>query len=93
VEFEWDPQKAEADLKQHGVSFYEGATIFGDPLSITIPDPDHSFDESRCLIVGLSSAGRLLIVSHADMGDRIRIISARDLTPKERSEYEEGDFA
>jgi uncharacterized protein len=76
VEFEWDPQKAEADLKQHGVS-----------------DPDHSFDESRCLIVGLSSAGRLLIVSHADMGDRIRIISARDLTPKERSEYEEGDFA
>lgn len=93
MEFEWDPEKSKSNLRQHGVSFEEAATVFYDALSITVPDPDHSFDETRYVIVGVSHEGRLLIVSHADRGDRIRIISARELTRDERSAYEEGDFS
>jgi len=89
VEFEWDPKKAALNLKRHGVSFQEAATVFGDPLSITAPDPDHSVEENRSIIVGQSHRGRLLIVSHTERGDRIRIISARELTRKERKAYEE----
>lgn len=92
VEFEWDPDKADGNLRRHGVSFYEAATVFGDPLSITVPDPDHSFDESRYVIVGLSQSRRYLIVSHTERGGRIRIINARELTRDERSAYEEGNF-
>jgi uncharacterized protein len=92
VEFEWDPNKAESNLKHHGVSFHEAATVFDDPLSITVPDPDHALDEERYVIVGISHEGRLLIVSHAERGDHIRIISARELTRVERSAYEKGDF-
>jgi hypothetical protein len=92
MEFEWDPKKAALNLKQHGVSFQEATTVFGDPLSITAPDPDHSSEENRCIIVGQSHRGRLLIVSHTERGDRIRIISARELTRKERRAYEEEDF-
>lgn len=92
MEFEWDPNKASINLKKHQVSFHEAATAFGDPLSITAPDPDHSVDEERYLIVGSSHRGRLLIVSYAERGDRIRIISARELTRTERKAYEEGDF-
>jgi uncharacterized DUF497 family protein len=92
VEFEWDADKSESNLKQHGVSFHEATTVFDDTLSITVPDPDHSFDETRYVIVGVSHEGRLLIVSHADRADRIRIISARELTRDERSAYEEGHF-
>ena len=92
MEFEWDPEKAESNLKLHGVSFREAATVFDDTLSITVPDPDHSFDEARYVIVGVSHEGRLLVVSHAERGDRIRIISARELTRDERSAYEEGNF-
>ena len=69
-----------------------GGEVFDDTLSITVPDPDHSFDEARYVIVGVSHEGRLLIVSHAERGDHIRIISARELTRDERSAYEEGDF-
>ena len=92
VEFEWDPDKAEANLAKHGVSFHEAATIFGDPLSIAVADPDHSIDEKRDIIVGLSRSGRFLIVSYAERRERIRIINARELTREERSDYEEGDF-
>jgi uncharacterized DUF497 family protein len=93
VEFEWDPDKSESNLKEHGVSFHDAATVFSDPLSITVSDPDHSFDEARYIIVGISHEGRLLIVSHTERGDHIRIISARELTRDERSAYEEeGDF-
>jgi uncharacterized DUF497 family protein len=91
MDFEWDPKKAALNLQRHGVSFQEAATVFGDPLSITAPDPDHSFGESRYIIVGQSHRGRRLIVSHTERGDRIRIISARELTRKETKAYEE-DF-
>jgi hypothetical protein len=87
--FEWDPQKAALNLRKHRVSFQEAATVFSDPLSVTIPDPDHSADENRYLIIGQSHGLRLLIVAHAEQGERIRIISARKLTPTEREAYEE----
>jgi uncharacterized DUF497 family protein len=89
MEFEWDPQKAARNLQRHGVSFAEAATVFADPLSVTVADPDHSTAEDRFLIVGQSYRGRLLIVSFAERGNRIRIISARELTRAERKAYEE----
>ena len=88
--FEWDKRKAAANLKKHGVSFEEAATVFGDPLSITIEDPDHSEDETRFVIIGQSYQGRTIIVAHAERGDNIRIISARLATRRERQAYEEG---
>jgi uncharacterized DUF497 family protein len=88
VEFEWDPQKAEKNLRKHGVTFTEAMTIFGDPLEVTISDPDHSEGESRLLSLGRSGADRLLVVSYTQRGSRLRIISAREATPKERREYE-----
>jgi len=92
VEFEWDPTKAADNLAKHGVSFQEATTVFDDVLSVTVPDPDHSVEENRLIIVGLSHRGRLLIVSHAERGDRIRIISARELKRTERTAYEEGNY-
>ncbi len=89
MEFEWDPQKAAKNVQRHKVSFTEAATVFADPLSVTVADPDHSTEEHRLLIVGQSCRGRLLIVSFAERGDRIRIISARKLTRAERRAYEE----
>jgi uncharacterized protein len=85
---EWDPEKAAANLRKHGVSFEEAATVLGDPLTVTLPDPDHSRQEQRYLLLGRSSSGRPLIVSHSDEGERVRIISARVMTPKERRSYE-----
>lgn len=90
MEFEWDVEKAEANLKKHGVSFQEAATVFGDPLAITYFDPDHSQDEDRFITFGHSSDGRLLVISHTDRDERTRIISARPATRKERKQYEEG---
>lgn len=92
MEFEWNPRKAEVNLKKHGVSFLEASTIFGDPLSMTVCDPDHSLEENRYITVGLTDDSRLLMISHAERGDRIRIISARELTRDERKAYEEGNF-
>jgi len=89
IEFEWDPNKARLNLRKHGVAFKEAATVFRDPLSITIDEPDHSEDEDRFLVIGLSDAGRLLIVAHTDRGSRTRIINARELTRSEREAYEE----
>lgn len=89
MEFEWDPRKATINLKKHGVSFPEASTIFGDELAITVPDRDHSDEEDRYITVGWSARRRLLIVSHTDREDKIRIISARELTRTERKEYEE----
>ena len=91
IEFEWDPDKAKKNIKKHQVSFNEAATVFGDPLSMTFYDPDHSIDENRFITVGLSHLGNLLIVSHTDRDDRIRIISARKTTRCERKFYEEQD--
>ena len=90
MEFAWDPNKAASNLRRHNVSFSEAATVFSDPLSMTVPDPDHSLDEDRSITVGLSHRGRLLIVAHTERGDRICIISARELTRTERAQYEEG---
>lgn len=86
---EWDPEKAEANGRKHGVSFEEAATVLGDPLSATLPDPDHSERDERVLILGRSSAGRFLIASATERGDRIRLISARPMTPRERRNYEQ----
>ena len=89
MEFEWDPIKAAENIRKHSVPFNEAATVFGDFLGTTIADPDHSLDEHRYITIGLSKRGRLLLVAHADRGERIRIISARRLTPNERRAYEE----
>jgi uncharacterized DUF497 family protein len=90
VRFEWDLKKASANLKKHGVSFQEAATVFGDPLAITFEDPDHSGCEERHLTFGLSLQGRLIVVSHMERKDRTRIISARLMGRKEKVIYEEG---
>jgi uncharacterized DUF497 family protein len=88
MDFEWDPEKATANLAKHGVSLAEAATVFGDPVAITYADPDHSDDEDRFVTFGQSREGHLLVVSHADRGERTRIISARRATRKERKLYE-----
>jgi uncharacterized protein len=90
VRFEWDLKKAAVNLKKHGVTFQEAGTVFGDPLAITFEDPDHSEDEEMHLTFGLSLQGRLIVVSHMERKDRIRIISARLMDRKERVIYEEG---
>ncbi len=90
MRFEWDPAKAAANLEKHGVSFEEAATVFRDTLSVTGSDPDHSVDEERFVIFGLSANARLLVVSHAERDDTIRIISARTADSRERTIYEEG---
>lgn len=87
--FEWDEKKAADNLGKHGVSFDEATTIFGDPLAITYHDPLHSLEEDRFLTFGRTSQGRLLVVSHTDRNDRIRPISAREMTRKEISDYEQ----
>jgi len=89
LEFEWDPVKARVNLRKHAVSFEEAATVFGDPLSVTIRDPLHSTGEQRFIIVGRSRQGRIIVVVHADRGHRVRIISARLATRRERRKYEE----
>ena len=90
LQFEWDTNKAESNFEKHGVTFQEAATVFGDPLSYTFDDSDHSDKELRFLMVGQSSAGKLLIISHTQREDTIRIISARELTKQERKFFEEG---
>jgi hypothetical protein len=89
-EFEWDPAKAADNLKKHGVSFEEAVTVFGDPLSLNMPDPLHSAEEERYLVLGMSAARRLLVVAYAERGQRTRIISARKAARRERHDYEEG---
>lgn len=90
TEFEWDPEKAESNVRKHGVSFAEAATVFFDFFSVTVPDPLHSVDENRFVITGLSYLQRQLVVIHLDRGDKIRIVSARLATPTERTKYESG---
>jgi uncharacterized DUF497 family protein len=87
--FEWNPTKAAANLKRHGVSFEEAATTLQDPLARLHDDPGHSAVEHREIIVGHSSQGRLLVVSFTDRGSNIRLISARPATRRERRDYEE----
>jgi uncharacterized DUF497 family protein len=89
LEFEWDPQKAAANLTKHGVSFEEAATVFGDPLGRIVPDPRHSSGERRFALLGLSESRRLLAVMYAERTNAVRIISARRATRRERRDYEE----
>lgn len=90
--FEWDDDKAASNFNKHGVTFGEAATVFDDPLAITYYDPDHSVTEDRYLTIGQSALGRVVIVSHTDRGDRIRIISGREASRAERRGYEDGTF-
>ena len=85
---EWDAKKATANLRKHGVSFAEASTVFGDPLSTAFPDPDHSVDEQRYLTIGLSTGGTLMVVGYTEREGRARIITARKVTPRERTFYE-----
>jgi uncharacterized protein len=91
MEFEWDPRKAKHNRGKHGVDFLEAATVFNDTFSVTYPDPDHSVEEDRYIIIGLTRTGKLLVVSHTDRGYATRIISARLATKRERKLYESED--
>jgi uncharacterized DUF497 family protein len=88
IEFQWDKEKASLNFKKHGVTFEEATTAFYDALSITIADKEHSSEEARYLLLGISNQNRLLVVSHTDRGDTIRVISARPATNMERKYYE-----
>ena len=88
MEFEWDTDKAHSSVEKPGVSFAEAMTVFGDPLEVTIPDPDHSEGEARFLSLGRNEQGRLLVVSYTEREGRIRLISAREAEPRERKTYE-----
>ncbi len=89
LRFSWDPRKAAANLRKHGVAFEEASTAFGDPLSITVPDPDHSADEERFVLIGVSHQQRLLVVIHGERSEEeVRLISARLANRRERRDYE-----
>jgi len=88
--FEWNPEKAVANFRKHGVSFEEATTVFSDLLAMNMPDPDHSLNEERFVLLGLSHRLRLLVVAYAERGTRTRLISDREATRKERRQYEEG---
>lgn len=89
MDFEWDEEKADANHRKHGVAFHEASTAFGDPLSITIPDPDHSVGEMRFILLGCADTGRLIAVAHTERGEAIRLISARLANKHERRTYED----
>ncbi|HEY6367941.1 MAG TPA: BrnT family toxin [Candidatus Binatia bacterium] len=86
--YEWDAAKASDNLRKHKVSFAEAASVFLDPLALSFFDPDHSDEEDREITIGISFRKRALFVSHCERGERIRIISARTATKKERLQYE-----
>jgi uncharacterized DUF497 family protein len=88
MQFEWDPAKAERNVKKHRVSFDEAITVFYDPLAATFDNPYHSAGERRFITVGYSSRGRLFVVAHVERGESIRIISARLTTAQERKRHE-----
>ena len=87
--FEWDEEKAKANLKKHRVSFDEATTVFADPFSMTIRDPDHSAYEQRYIDIGTSDKGHVMVVVYTERGSNIRIVSCRKATPPERKLYEE----
>lgn len=89
IPFEWDEEKAEINLKKHKIGFEEAKSVFGDPFSITVDDPDHSIEEQRFIDIGKSASGKLLIVVYTERRNKIRIISCRKATPAERRKYEE----
>ena len=90
MKFEWDTKKSVTNARKHRISFNEAASVFGDPLAITFPDPHHSKDEIRFLVFGVSKFNKLLVVSYTERLDTVRIISAREATGYERRIYEDG---
>jgi uncharacterized DUF497 family protein len=90
LRFEWNRKKALLNIRKHGITFEEASTIFCDSLSLTISDPYHSISEDRFITIGTSVRGRIVVVSHTDRHDVIRIISARKATRNERNQYELG---
>ena len=88
MRFQFDPAKAAANLKKHGVSFSDAEGVFHDPLALTIEDPDAE-GERRFVVIGLGNSGELLVVVYALRGDEFRLISARRATRKERKQYED----
>ena len=90
MEFEWDSEKAAANLRKHRVSFEEASSVFGDPLAVTFHDPDRSIGEVRWVTFGVSRSGVLLVVSRTQRGKRVRLISSRRAIRAERAIYEEG---
>jgi uncharacterized DUF497 family protein len=92
MKFEWDPDKAARNLKRHGISFAEATSAFGDPLSLTVDDPDHSVGEHRFILIGQTHTGRLVVVCHVALDDdeTIRLISARLPSRREQKSYETG---
>jgi len=89
LHFEWDVNKATANLAKHGVSFEEAVTVFRNPLAVIFDDEDHSNEELREIIIGYSDSNRLLLVCFTERDDAVRIISARKATQRERRDYEE----
>ena len=89
LRFEWDPNKAEANLAKHEISFEEAMTVFADPLARIFPDEEHSVDELREIIIGHSVGQQLVLVNFTSIDDRVRIFSARKATRRERKDYEE----
>lgn len=90
MEFEWDDEKAFQNKRKHRVSFSEASTAFGDPLHLSMPDPDHSQSEKRFILLGRSFTGRLVVTVFTDRGETTRIISARLASRSERITYEDG---
>lgn len=91
LRFEWDEEKAKANLRKHRVDFDEATTVFTDPFSMTIHDPAHSGDEQRYIDIGRSDKGRVLVVVYTERGSNIRLVSCRKATSSERRLYEEGN--
>lgn len=89
MEYEWDPEKDRINVEKHGVSFREASTVFLDALHVTVFDERHSIEEFRFRTIGYTATNRLVIVAHADRDDRVRIITAREATPRERRQYEQ----
>jgi uncharacterized DUF497 family protein len=89
LSFTWDERKNRQNQKKHGVSFDEAQSVFFDDQAREFFDPEHSEDEERFVLIGYSHRGRILVIVHTDRGDRIRIISARQATRKERRHHEE----
>jgi len=92
IQFEWDPPKAAANLKKHQVSFDEAKSVFYDEFAVQFFDEEHSSDEERFLMLGMSSGAKLLLVCHCERehGEVIRIISARKATKRESAFYQGG---
>ncbi len=90
MKYEWDEQKAKSNLSKHGISFEEAQTVFNDPLYVDFYDPDHSEQEHRYIIIGESLKQRILLVSYIERRNKIRIISARQVTKQEKQAYQEG---